>query len=156
MYNPRLVVAVVARVRLRSEVSPCAPGHGHIALLDSVGGGDGPAFTFPNRLTNRGAQAAFVATSRHHVTDHYPRIMDLGESRGVEFAGVEATLLDVVVDGVDVFGAGRDDRQRLTLAPTLQPEVTDRVEMLGERPRPNPAVRCVGVECGRVAASQLE
>ena len=131
-------------------------GHGHITLLDGVGGGDGPAFTIPHRLTNRGAQAAFVATSRHHVTDHHPRIVDLGESRWVEFAGVESALLDVVVDRVDVFGACRDDRQRLTLAPTLQPQVADRVEMLGERPRPDPAVRCVCVECGRVPATQLE
>ena len=136
MYNPRLVVAVVARVRLRSEVSPCAPGHGHITLLNGVSRGDGPTLAIPHRLTHRGAESAFVATSSHHVTDHHPRIMDLGESRCVAFTGVESALLDVAVDDVDVLGACRDDRQRLTLAPTLQPEIGDRVEMLSERLRP--------------------
>ena len=77
---------------------------------------------------------------RHHVADHHPRIVDLGEGRLVEFAGGEAALLDVVIDDVDVFGACRDDRQRLTLAPTLQPEIGDRVEMFGEHSRPDPVV----------------
>ena len=102
-------------------------GHGHVALFDRVGRGDGPALTIAHRLPHTRAQSAIVPA-----------------------------LLDVVVYRVDVFGASCRDRQRLTRGLALLPEVGDRVEMLGKRAGSDAAVGAVGVEHERVAVTQLQ
>ena len=150
------MVAVVARVMARSAVSPWAPcsvlavcelhvvadvvdgqGDGAVSAdarhgdVAGVGGaGDGPTFTVSHWLADAGAELPVVAPRDDDVTDHRPVSVNTGSRGRVEFAAVEAVLLDSGVDRGDVFVAGRHDRQRLACVATPSPGLRDRVEMI--------------------------
>ena len=63
--------------------------------------GDGPAFSVVDGLSGGGPGAVdrVVAAGGDDVADHCPLVVDLDERVLVEFAGVDAALLNVVVDG---------------------------------------------------------
>ncbi len=94
-------------------------GHGDFTVR--VGVGDGPAFSVADGFAGAGSQSSVIAAGRDDVADHRPVVGDLGEGVLVEFAGFDAALLDVVVDGVDVFVAAGRDRDRLAVVTASGP-----------------------------------
>ncbi len=129
-------------------------GHGDLAVR--VGVGDGPAFSVADGFAGGGAESSVVAAGGDDVADHRPVVVDLDERVLVEFAGFDAALLDVVVDGVDVFVAGGRDRDRLAVVAASGPGVGDRVEVVVERAGSDAAEGVVEVECFGVALAEAE
>ena len=130
-------------------------GHGQRPVVADVG--DGPGVPVADGLAGRGGEAAVVAACRHDVTDvGVFAAGDPGRRVGVEVAGVEAGLLDGVVDGVDVVVGRRHERRRSAVLVVGDPGVGHAGEVLVEGAGDDPAVGFVGVERPRVAGSQQQ
>ena len=99
-------------------------GHGQIAAGADVG--DGPQFAVADGVAVAGVQVAVVAAGGDDVTNEGLAVGDRRRPGRVEVALFDASLLDVVVDGVDVVVGGGRDRRRVTTCVVFDPVVGDR------------------------------
>jgi hypothetical protein len=79
---------------------------------------------------------------------------DRGRAVGVEVTGVEAGVLDGVVECVDVLVAAGCDRDGLSCAGQFDPVAFDSVEVLIDGPGLNAALLLVQVEGSRFTGAQ--
>jgi hypothetical protein len=150
--QPNTLRDVVGRERHHA-----AAGAGDGERSIGVGGGDRPQVAVADDLTVAGDEPAVVPAGHDDLTDMGPFITaNRNGAVRAEPAGVEAGVLDGVVECVDVLVAAGRHCHRLSCAGQREPVAGDSLEVLVEAAGLDASVVHVGVECGGLAGAQLE